>query len=279
MISKRVAEPYPSLFVIAKLLQNNLIDIDEPIGNVLKGLPTNHSKTTIRQLAGHLGGIRHYDDMNELGNTHEYTTSAEALSIFIDDPLVGIPGESYSYSTYGYTLIRAVVEQVTGSNFLSLVEEQALEPLNLTETIPDRTSVEVPDRTEFYYLADDGSYIVGSPINVSYKWAGGGYLSTVVDLAKLGMAHLNQNILTRSTRDLLWTSQQTSSGQITGYGMGWFIYDDWVEHPGGALGGSTLLRVYPEEQRVVAIAANLSMRGNDRFGSLPGRLYECALAF
>jgi len=263
-------------FLVAKLHQDQRIDIDGPIVSYMPELDANFEDTTIRQLAGHLGGVRHYSEMSELGNTQEYATTADALRIFIDDALVSVPGETFSYSTYGYTLLSAVLERVTGETFLSLMEDEVLQPLGLANTVPDTQNIKVPERTEFYYLGEDGNYVVGSTINSSYKWAGGGYLSTVVDLANFGMAHFDDNLLDNSSRELLWNSQKTASGLATDYGVGWFIHDDWVEHPGGALGGTTLLRIYPSEEIVVAITANLSMRGPDPLDPLPAQLFECA---
>lgn len=75
---------------------------------------------------------------------------------------------------------------------------------------------------------------------------------------------------------MLWTSQESIDGRSTGYGVGWFVSDDWVQHPGGALGGSTLLRIYPESEVVIAMVANFSMLGSNRFGELPDQLFECA---
>ena len=263
-------------FVVARLVRSGRIDIDAPLGTILPNLPQAHRDTTLRYLAGHLGGVRHYLDLSELGSTREYASSEEALTIFIDDPLVANPGDAYAYSTYGYTLLSAALEEITQTPFPALMQEQALTPLGMTNTVPDTASVEVPERTEFYYLKEDGEYQVGPAINSSYKWAGGGYLSTVEDLVKFGLAHFDDRVLNDDSRSLLWQSQQTSSGEPTGYGVGWFVYEQWVEHPGGALGGSVLLRIYPQEQTVVAIAANLSMLGEDRFDSLPDRLFECA---
>ena len=263
-------------FLIAKFHQDERIDIDEPIVSYLPELDTSFEETTIRQLAGHLGGVRHYSEMSELGNTQEYATTADALSIFIDDALVSAPGETFSYSTYGYTLLSAVLERATGESFLSLMEDEVTEPLGLANTVPDTQNIKVPERTEFYYLGEDGNYVVGDTINSSYKWAGGGYLSTAVDLANFGIAHFDDSILGDSSRELLWTSQKTASGSATDYGIGWFIHDGWVEHAGGALGGTTLLRIYPNEEIVVAITANLSMRGPGPLDPLPAQLFECA---
>jgi len=57
--------------------------------------------------------------------------------------------------------------------------------------------------------------------------------------------------------------------------MGWFIGTNWVQHSGGTVGGSGLLRLYPQEQLVIAILANLSMLGEDLFDELPDELHDC----
>ena len=100
------------------------------------------------------------------------------------------------------------------------------------------------------------------------------YLRQLI-LTKFGLAHFDNTILTTRSRELLWTSQLDISGVEIGYGVGWFIDDDWVQHPGGALGGSTLLRIYPEEKIVIVMMANLSVLGGDTFDNLPDLLFEC----
>ena len=262
-------------FVLAKLAQENRLDIDGKIIEFLPNLPEAYKDITLRQLAGHLGGVRHYNSMAELGSNVEYQTTREALEIFINDPLVASPGDNYEYSTYGFTLIAAVLEAAMDKTYLSLMSQELFTPLDMQHTSADLKSIIVPKRTEFYYLDDAGKLTIGPEINSSYKYAGGGFLASVADLAHFGMKHFDDAVLTPDSRALLWTTQQSTNGTNTDYGVGWFTSDRWVEHPGGALGGSTLLRIYPEEQTVVALAANLSMLGPNRFGELPDQLLDC----
>ena len=60
---------------------------------------------------------------------------------------------------------------------------------------------------------------------------------------------------------LLWESQRTSSGEATGYGIGWRsgTRDGHREiwHTGGAMGGSGVLMIYPDEGVVVAVLTNI----------------------
>lgn len=262
-------------FALAKLQQQDQLDLDRPVNSILTDLPLHYDGITIRQLAGHLSGVRHYNDFSELGNTIEYLASRNALDIFVNDPLVASPGTEFFYSTYGYTVISAALEIQYQKHFLELMSEIAFDPLEMTNTVPDRLTIVPPERTQFYYLDENRQLIIGDEINSSNKWAGGGFLSSAVDLARFGLAHFDDSILTKETRELLWTSQQNIQGEATQYGIGWFVEDDWVQHPGGALGGSTLLRIYPEKKVVIVLMANLSLLGENRFDALPDMLFKC----
>ena len=69
-------------------------------------------------MAGHLGGIRHYlpEDYSEGRNIdfEHYDSVLDSLRVFQDDPLAAPPGTKYQYSTFGYTLLSAVIEAASG---------------------------------------------------------------------------------------------------------------------------------------------------------------------
>ena len=262
-------------YALSVLDTRNEIELSTPVTQILDDLPPSYTGINLKQLASHLGGVRHYNDISELGNTTEYATSSEAMKLFVDDELVAAPVSEFVYSTYGYTVISAALEELTDTHFEDIMKRVVIEPLGLTNTVLDTPAVKIPDRTEFYYFNENMELIIGDEINSSYKWAGGGYLASVTDLARFGAAHFDEHKLSAQAQTQLWTNQKTSEGKLTGYGLGWFIDDNWVQHPGGALGGSTLLRIYPEQEIVIALATNLSLRGENRFNNLPDKLFEC----
>ena len=103
----------------------------------------------------------------------------------------------------------------------------------------------------------------------SNKWSGGGFLSTASDLVRYGFAYLGGDLLRPETIDVLWTSQHTLDGERTNYGIGWRENLESgrrvISHTGGAVGGTTVLVIYPEEGVVVAILTNIqnaSQTGN-----------------
>jgi CubicO group peptidase (beta-lactamase class C family) len=217
---------------------------------------------TTRQLAGHLAGIRAYRGREFYLNRH-FASVREGLRIFENDPLLSVPGEKYSYSSYGFNLISMVMEASAENNFLSYMDSSVFTPLAMTHTKPDDATRVIPARTRFYKAKAGGGFELEPEVDSSYKWASGGFLSTPEDLVRFGSAHLQPGFLTRASLDALFTSQKTSDGKITGYGIGWAIWKDkqghrvW-SHTGGAAGGTSLLFIQPDSRTVLAITANCS---------------------
>ena len=106
--------------------------------------------------------------------------------------------------------------------------------------------------------------MVNSPwVDNSNKWAGGGFLSTSEDLVRFTFAHLTDEHLEPETIEMMWTSQTTTSGEETGYGIGWGVRTDdagrhVIAHTGGSVGGTTQMRIYPDENLVIAVITNTS---------------------
>jgi serine beta-lactamase-like protein LACTB, mitochondrial len=250
-------------YAAALLHERGQLDIDAPIQTYVPSFPEKQNgETTVRLLAGHLAGIRHYQD-GELGFDVQYDSVLEALTIFAADPLVAVPGDSFNYSSYGWNLISAAVEAASGMPFLAFMEEEVFAPFGMRHTTADQVKDVIPGRTGFYYIDPESDRVVNGPhVNSSYKWGGAGYLSSSEDLARFGRALLDESVLSEASRELLWTSMTTRDGASTGYGFGWFVAEQdgrvWVEHPGGIVGGAALLRIYPNEGTVMAIVANLS---------------------
>src|SRR5215216_1904021 len=94
---------------VGLLYDQGRLDLDAPIQRYAPDFPDKGYTITTRQLAGHLAGIRHYTASEHLSQKH-YSSVGESLNIFKDDPLLFPPGTRFSYSSYGYDLIGAVIE-------------------------------------------------------------------------------------------------------------------------------------------------------------------------
>ncbi len=260
---------------MALLVEEGKLDLDAPVQKYVPSFPQKPQPITSRQLAGHLAGIRHYKG-EEFAIARRYNTVLESLEIFKNDPLLHPPGTKYSYSSYGWNLLSAVVEGASGQEFLAHMDARVFRPLGMRNTTADRNADIISNRVRFYERIQSGAANAppsGPPsgemknaiyVDNSYKWAGGGFLSTAEDLVRFGSAHLRPGFLKKETLNLLITSQRTSSGEETNYGIGWQTRNSDVtgakvySHGGGSVGGTSVLVIFPESGVVVAMLVNLS---------------------
>src|SRR4029077_10288707 len=76
---------------LMELVQSGKADLDAPIQKYVTSFPEKGAVITVRMVAGHLGGIRHYQGDEFVIQKH-YANVAAGLAIFKDDPLVSPPG-------------------------------------------------------------------------------------------------------------------------------------------------------------------------------------------
>lgn len=245
---------------VGRLVEEGRLDLDAPVQRYVPSFPEKRWPLTTRELAGHVAGVRHYRG-DEFASTTRYADVVDALEIFADDTLLFEPGTAYSYSTYGWNLVSAVVQGASDTPFLTWMRDNVLEPLRLDHTVAEHPDSVIRGRARFYVRGRGGRLLNAPYVDNSNKWAGGGYLSTAEDMARYGASYLSGGILAPSTVDLLWTSQRTNDGEPTGYGIGWRVADTdgrrVVWHTGGAMGGSTVLMILPDAGISVAILANV----------------------
>ena len=251
---------------VASLVEDDRLDLDATVQQYVPSFPEKAHPVTTRQLGGHLGGIRHYRG-NENFIRDPYATVLDGLSIFADDPLLHEPGTAFSYTSHGFNLLSAAVEGAAEQPFLDYMREAVFRPLGMRDTVADFVTPIIRGRTR-YYVRDDEGRLVNAPfVNNSYKWAGGGFLSTTGDVLRFANAHLDDGFLSKSSRELLFTEQKTRDGEGVGYGFGWFIRtrDDGrqlLSHSGGSVGGTSLMVMEPETRVVVVGLINLSGADN-----------------
>ena len=247
---------------IAQLFEIGKLDLDAPVQRYVPTFPQKGTPITTRLAGGHLAGLRHYQG-DEFMLNRRFATVNEGLSIFKDDPLVAPPGTRFSYSSYGFNLLSAVVEGASGEEFLAYMSRHVFKPLRMVATAPDRNDSLIPNRTRFYDRRAEGGYAPSATVDNSYKWAGGGFLSTAEDLVRFGSAMLDPGFLKGATLELLFTPQRTGAGEATPYGIGWYVAKDslghrYVYHGGGSVGGTTAFGVDRDSRVVFALVTNLS---------------------
>jgi len=257
-----VSKPYTAA-AVARLMMAGALDPDAPIQTYVPTFPEKQWTISTRQVGGHVAGIRHYRG-NENSSDVYYPTVLDGLEIFQDSDLLFEPETQYSYSSYGWNLVSAVVEGASGEPFLDYMQEHVFDPFGMTHSMADMATEDIEGRVSFYVSAVFTGAPVPAPyVDNSYKWAGGGFLSTPTDMIRFAWAHMDDTYLDEATTDFLFTPMTLSDGSSTGYGFGWRTDEDdqnrvTLGHTGGSVGGTTLLTMHPETGTVVAMAINLS---------------------
>jgi CubicO group peptidase (beta-lactamase class C family) len=248
------------------LVQEGRLDLDAPVQHYVPAFPRKPGgEVTTRLAAGHLAGIRHYRE-DEFASAVHYPSVTASLEIFRDDALLHPPGARYRYSTYGWTLVSAAVEGAAGESFVPFMRRRVLDPLRLRETVVEHVDSIIPGRARFYRRGEDGRILNAPFVDNSNKWAGGGYLSTARDMARYGASYFDNTLLEPGTVELLWTPQrEAATGESTNYGIGWRSAElggyRMVWHTGGAMGGTTILLLLPDQGVSVSILTNLEDAG------------------
>ncbi|MDG2091570.1 MAG: serine hydrolase [Gammaproteobacteria bacterium] len=256
-----IAKPMTSI-AMALLYEQGLLDLDAPIQEYVSYFPVKEKgAVTLRLLASHRAGIRHYlPDGSDFLITKHYDDAKDGLEVFMDDPLIAVPGDRYSYSSYGYNLLGVILQEASGQDYVSLMREQVFSPLSLTATVADHTDYIIEDRAAPYTRREDGLLRNAPYVDNSYKIPSGGFLSTPSDLVKFGFGVFNGSIIKNETLELLLSPPIMSNGELAdqNYGLGWLQFGEWYGHTGGSVGGHTLFMVHPEHDVVLAVVCNLS---------------------
>ncbi len=246
------------------------IDLDAPVQKYVPDFPEKQQGTlTPRMLAGALGGIRHYSSSErtpEFYATH-YDNVADAIDIFKDDPLVARPGERVVYSSYGYNLLAAVMQNATGKRFQDYITDTIIDPLGLTNTGQIDVRLPMANRARMYSFIDPYSREVSDRLMViptmehSYNAGGGNLYSTAEDLATFGSKFIAPGFLSEQIHEQIYTPHQTASGEPTWFSDGWVLIGLTENPPSLISGGSypgvqAMLRVYPDEAMVIVLLTN-----------------------
>jgi serine beta-lactamase-like protein LACTB, mitochondrial len=249
-----------------ELWERGKLDLDAPVQKYCPAFPQKPWPISTREVMGHLGGIRHYksgsQDDPEIGNTKHFDDPIQAgLDFFKNDPLLSEPGTHFHYSTQGYTLVGCVIEGASGSHYVDFVRQNVFVPSDMEQTQVDNRFKIVPYRTRFYRKTDSGTVENSDFLDSSYKIPGGGWLSSAEDMAKFEVAILNDKLMKRSTRDLMWTPVKPTDGKVNGYALGWGTFSEggvlYTGHSGGQQGTSTDFLIAPEQRDGVVVLTNM----------------------
>jgi CubicO group peptidase (beta-lactamase class C family) len=241
-----------------QLVEAHKLALDDPIGQHLRRYPNKEvaAKVTVRHLLTHTGGTGDIFgpefDQHRLGLREH----RDYLKLYGSRGLNFEPGARFEYSNYGFVLLGALIEHVSGATYDDYVRDHIFRPAAMRSTGALPEAVEVPERAVGYLRLSPAS--AWEPNTYTLPWrgtaAGGGY-STVGDLLRFAQALGSGGLLSEAT-----LAEATRPHQQQ-YGYGFDVQGQGrlasYGHGGGAPGMNGELRVFPELGYVVVALSNL----------------------
>ncbi len=242
---------------LGKMVEQGILAWDDSVYKYVPYFPKKRYDFTLRQLAAHTAGIRGYRG-KEFALNKSYSIK-ESLEVFKDDPLLFEPGKGYHYNSFDFVLLSLAMQEASRMPFEAYVKKEVLEPLQMTDTVTPREESGKNVSVQ-HYTKNQLGFKKAAEVDNFYKLAGGGYMSTSADIAKLGQAILEQQLLSPETYKELLTPQMVN-GTSSYYGLGFQVSKDrigrpFVGHVGSSVGAYSNLFVYPKAALVIAVLVN-----------------------
>jgi D-alanyl-D-alanine carboxypeptidase len=244
---------------IIRLVQDGRLAVTDTVGKHIPDYPNRAiaDGVTIHHLLTHTGGTgdifeRDYDDYRLKLRTHD-----DYLKHFGERAPRRAPGKRFEYSNYGFVLLGAILERVTGKPYYDAVAELVYAPAGMTST--SAPIHDEPIGAVGYTRSRRGE--LGTNLGfLPYRGtaAGGGW-STTGDFLRFANALVRNELLDAEHTKLLTTGKvNTGRGFKYAYGIGVIQIDGvrCIGHSGGFPGVNGDLLVC-ENGYTIATLANL----------------------
>ena len=256
----------------AALAEQRVIDLDAPIQSYVTDFPDSSQPITIKMLATHLSGIRHYDFANfdEANNREQFETLTDALALLGDNPFIADPLAQEYYSSFGYNLIGAAIENATDMEFGDVLIEYLGQPMGLDSLIVDDPSVRTRCRSRFYTVYFGALTQNTIWRNHSDAYPSAGILISAADLAMFTNKTFASDFFSEQSKALFTTPGVTTGGEETSYSFGWHVDRNThgdvesFSHGGITNGAYAEVKYFPETRMSVAVISNYNLWLTDK---------------
>jgi CubicO group peptidase (beta-lactamase class C family) len=250
-------------FAVVLLAKQGKLQLDDDIHKYLSWFPDLKEKITIRNLLNHTSGIRDQWQLLAISGTRldDVITQEHIVKILSKQQALNFkPGEQYSYSNSGFTMLAEIVRSVTGQSLRQFTDSAIFKPLGMTNTHFHDDYEEIVKNRSYSYYKTDSVHFANSIL--SYSNAGATSLFTNLnDLSKWIMNFYTHKVGDQKDIDQLTQKGKLNNGKELNYALGITsdIYKGWKQfsHGGADAGYRTHLTVFPDLKMGFAVFSNL----------------------
>jgi CubicO group peptidase (beta-lactamase class C family) len=236
------------------LVEENRVELDDPIARHLDGTPDTWSDITVRHLLTMTSGL---PPESPAWSPLQEATEEEILLGAHDVPLLFAPGEKGEYCNLGYFLLAQIIHRTSGRPWGEFFHERIFALLGMNDT-RITTEIEITPNRAAGYDWQENTFRNAAPILTVRP--SGAFLSTVMDMVKWDTSLSERKLLRRSTLDQMWAAVTLMNGTNYPYGFGWQVEEidgrKVVRHGGGMPGFRTHSIRFLQDHVTVIVLAN-----------------------
>jgi CubicO group peptidase (beta-lactamase class C family) len=210
---------------VLKLEMLGRLRVTDPIGTHVGPVPADKREITLHHLLTHTAGLP-----EGVGDDYEAVSREAMLRAALASRLVSAPGAEFHYSNAGYSVLAAIIEEVSGLGYEQFLAAHLFTPAGMTSTgyrLPrwerHQVAVEYDAEGESRGRPDEHPWAADGPY-----WnlrGNGGMLSTARDMFRWHRALATDAVLSASAREALFAPHAQVPDSPASYGYGWDVLD------------------------------------------------------
>jgi CubicO group peptidase (beta-lactamase class C family) len=261
--------------VIQQLIADGRLTLDDTVAGILPDLSgTPYDDVTVAQLLTHHSGISYPVGLMQWRPWLDEVTVRDHARLMLNTSPAVEPGSAHEYSNGNYTVLGAIVEQVTDDPYPTALRKLVTQPLGLTGTTADLTEAQSYELASWNYPWFE-FITVPTPQPAYEASAPSAFVhASARDLERLLLAHLD-SVTTQIPVEVLAAAREplAQESEYSEYASGWSVRPFWElrdydenwddgtlpplwEHQGTTLRSFSYLAMQPELGFGVVILAN-----------------------
>lgn len=254
-----------------QLVEEGLLSLDKPIGDyVPKYTPDIDNNITLSHLLSNMSGLPHYEALSGEHLLKKHTVD-QLINSYSKLKLKFAPGTDYLYSSVGFNIVGAAIENVTGKSFSENLMDRFFKPLGMKNTALATNRMVIGLGVQSYSNHND-KQIPAHFRDMSTAFAAGGICSNTDDLLKWNLALYSEELLSKKMMKRLISLSSPKGIQAAddSYCFGLMqreinldaIKKTMLHHDGEILGFRALLAYIVEDEFTIIILQNIKSDSN-----------------
>ncbi len=248
-------------FAYLLLCEDGRAGLDDTVGTYFPEFHDVARRVTIRQLMGHVSGLRDAVTLCMMVHgTGVPTTEREMLAYYetIDD-VDFAPETNWSYNNGAYAILSSAIERISGQSLDAFLQERVFKPVGMHDTMMRRWDTDFVPNSATLHMVDAGGGYTKQYMGMEISGMGG-MVSSMDDMLRW-LRHMDRPVVgSAETWRLMKTPRDLSNGRSTGYGLGLIsaLYRGvpTIAHSGGVMGGNSQMIKVPGAGLNISVAAN-----------------------